>query len=423
MARLLRLSTFDVRVLGLSCVLALLLIGAVALYGQATTPPALQSPSNLPTLNTWSPQTSPVNMATSPNPGWNPQPNTWSPQTSNFPSTGNSWNPPLGSIPGPYTRPTQEQTSWYVNNHPAFNNLDPGIKQAIIYGGAGSGLLSSPYLPNGNANPFYSSTGQTASNWYLPATWSSPNMNWQGVQPNGYLPTYSSTYSGYSPSSMNTSYNPGYGSTSYTPYHPSYTYNQPTYQQTQPQRTYGIPGMETANALRNTLPMSSTNRTPGQDFGRSVVDLKSAIEGRERALAVSQAAGDKVAQVSSHAELARLLIQAGKPEQAVVHIEAAEPLAKSPTDAQKRAELLRVKGSAYMATGDFGQAITAYKESVAAIRSQKGDLSPAGLFNRTSWYSESIGADTKNVGYSLSVFSEPVTDPNSRNRKNAEAEA
>jgi CHAT domain-containing protein len=369
MARLLRLSTLDFGVLGLSCAFASLLVGAVALYGQASTPPALQSPSILPNANTWSP---PVG-----------QPNTWTPQTNGFPNAGSNWNPPLGNVPGPYTRPTQEQTSWYVNNHPAFNNLDPGIKQAII-GSGGSVILNSPNLPNGNANPFYSSTGQAISNWYLPGTWLSPNMNWQGVQPNGYLPTYSSTYNGYSPSSINTSYNPSYGGAGYTTYNysPNYTYNYPSYQQTQPPPRYAAPGMETANALRNTLLMSSTSRSPTQDFSRSVVDLKSAIEGRERALAVKQAAGDKVALVSSHAELARLLIQAGKPDQALIHVNAAESLAKATGDMQQRAELLRIKGAAYMVGGDFEQAVSAYSESIATIQPQQCEIDSAALFAR-----------------------------------------
>src|SRR5208337_4319421 len=96
---------------------------------------------------------------------------------------------------------------------------------AIVYSGAGSGLLNSPYLPNGQPNPFVSSSGIPQSNWYLPSTWSSPTMNWHGVQPNGYMPSTSSTYTGYNPSTFTASQGSGSVANNYSQptYHQNYT--------------------------------------------------------------------------------------------------------------------------------------------------------------------------------------------------------
>src|SRR5271157_4416775 len=154
--------------------LVFLLVQTTLLFGQAT--PCCNTPTN-----TWSPPASPVNMV--PNPG-----NTWNQPNNTFPNQGTSWSPTnnphsnTGNMPGPFgtnsvgsivnapnpnTQPPIEQRAWYVNNNPAFNGLDPGIKSAIIYSGAGSGLLNSSYLPNGRPNPFVSSSGIPQPNWYL----------------------------------------------------------------------------------------------------------------------------------------------------------------------------------------------------------------------------------------------------------------
>src|SRR5215469_4977575 len=99
MARLLRLSTLDFGVLGLCCAFASLLVGAVALYGQAT--PSSMGTQWQPQQNTWNPSVGTANMATGVGHTSMPQTNTWSPQPTAFPNPGNSWSPNSSSTPLP----------------------------------------------------------------------------------------------------------------------------------------------------------------------------------------------------------------------------------------------------------------------------------------------------------------------------------
>src|SRR5215472_16748147 len=151
--------------------LLLLVAGRASLFGQASPPNYNPFPWYDPVTHT-----PPNSGAPSASP---PGPSSWSSTTGNSP--GNTWNPSMGNIPSPYTRPTREQTEWYVNNHPDLKNLDPVTKTNIV-NGATLGFLAGPYLPNGRPNPFVSQTTLSpAPNWFVPSTWSSPNMNWQGV--------------------------------------------------------------------------------------------------------------------------------------------------------------------------------------------------------------------------------------------------
>src|SRR5882724_3626074 len=130
--------------------------------------------------------------------GWNPTPSspasTWSPGSTTPPQVANPLVVDMAkeagryTAPNPYIAPTQQQTQWYVNNHPVLWSLPSSAKNAIIFARPGSGPLNGPYLPDGRTNPFYQN-GKVTPNWYLPSTWSSPVTNWQGVQANGFLST------------------------------------------------------------------------------------------------------------------------------------------------------------------------------------------------------------------------------------------
>src|SRR5215469_2689439 len=102
--------------------LALLLLSTtVSGWSQATIPQAPGSVVRFPeNANTWNQPTSSANMV--PNTPMYNNPITSFNSPLNMGPSSNTWNPPIGNIPGPYTRPTQEQTSWYVNNNPSFNN-------------------------------------------------------------------------------------------------------------------------------------------------------------------------------------------------------------------------------------------------------------------------------------------------------------
>jgi CHAT domain-containing protein/predicted negative regulator of RcsB-dependent stress response len=269
----------------------------------------------------------------------------------------------VGSIinaPNANSRPTPDQTRNYIDNHPAFRGIDPGTKNAIIYSGAGSGLLNGAYLPNGSANPF-NKNGQTTPNWYIPSTWSSPTMNWHGVQPNGFLPsTVTSTINNFNRSTTTTTYTPP----SYTPprsvppisHQPPSRTLSPTQQDQQPPKvsTPEFPNLRIAQPVPSTL-------------GPSASDLRIATSSRERALALSETADDKIGQATNHAALAELFVQQGQLELAFTHIHAAETISASSADPAVHLEILRTKGTAYMAAGSFESAIQAYEEALSAM--------------------------------------------------------
>jgi CHAT domain-containing protein len=311
------------------------------------TPPTYTPPTYTPTPNVYQP--------TPPNPN-----NTWSPQYT-------PWN-----TPNPNMRPSVEQTRWYVNNHPDLSTLDPGMKEAIIYSGSGSGLLNSSYLPNGRPNPFVSQ-----SNWYVPTTWSSTTMNWQGVQTNGFLP-------GTSNSPYNTSLRP---TTYISPVNPSYNYvYRPTYRppptslpRTQPQTSF-----EPLKPRVTPFDWASSN-------GSRPADLRKAVDDRERAMAVHEAAGDKVAQAIDHAELARLYAQNDKREQASSQLAIAERMAEKISDVRLQADLIRDNAGTTMLLGELEQSVDGYRKAMQILRSLGDEMGQAEVYSSEGWTFQSLG--------------------------------
>jgi len=347
-------------------VLAFVFAFAPLLLGQAT-------PWNYtPPTTTWTPPVPPVNNV--PNPGTNTPPN-----------SGTTWTPPssptnLGSIlnaPNPNVPPTIEQTRWYVNNHPDLRNLDPGIKEAIIYGGAGSGLVNGSYLPNGRPNPF------TQPNWYLPTTWPASGSNWQGVQASGFMPTaaratYSSFSSSFNPSSVYTSTSLAANLASSRP----------------------IPQPPSASVLNRQQQVPDhdpvqfrirTTENPNRSFTSPVSNIAKAIEDAERTESVHEAAGDKVAQAIDHAELAGLYSQNGNFERASEHIEVAERMANAINDPKLQADLLTHEAEVRMLSGDFEQAISAYQKAVTILRSVGDEKGQAEVYASVGWANQLLG--------------------------------
>jgi len=262
--------------------------------------------------------------------------------------------------PNPYVNPTQQQTQWYVNNHPSLYNLPPSTREGIANGTVS---LNGPYLPNGTQNPFYQNGG-VVSNWYIPSTWSL-GKTWSGVQPNGFLPPSTTT----STNSFNRSTTATYTPPSYNlpQYNPPRNVPPPTYQP--PTRTLNPTqdpqqskmGLQEFANIRIAHPLPST-------LGPSASDLRIATSSREHALALSETAGDKVGQATNHAALAELFVQQGQLDLAFKHIHAAENISTSSADPALHLEILRTKGTAYMAAGSFEDAIQAYEEVLAAMQ-------------------------------------------------------
>jgi CHAT domain-containing protein len=354
----------SLRTLGLVAVLAF--VQPATILGQATVPPAL-SPNGQaqPASNTWSPPVpGPANMTLTPNY-----------YTNNFQNSGNTWSPPANpyNTPNPYSRPTREQTEWYVNTHPALSNLDPITKADIVNGANLPFLNTSPYI-NGQQNPFYQSGGQLAPNWYLPSTWPSQNMNWQGVQSNGYLPAGSEyRYTNYS------TYNP----TSYT-----YLYSPPTInysRQPLPSTNTTIPHLSRfEEASKTSLQRFSAYTPKVTDFGKFANDVAGAS-------ALHESADDKVAQAINRAELAHLFLQKDNPEQALIQIEVAEPLAAKTGNLGLEIDVLWLKAAAQMSSGEFEEAITTYRETMRQLRLQGNQTGQAEAFASLAWAFQSLG--------------------------------
>jgi len=369
---------FDSRIVSaLISLLVAALISAPVLFGQATTPPAMQSPSNV----------------SPPNSGLPPQvTNALQVDLARTVTGGNNpFNRP--NAPSPYTSPTQQQTRWFVDNHPALWNLPSTAKDAIVSGSAGGWLLSSPYLPNGAQNPFYQN-GRVTPNWYLPSTWSSTTMSWQGVQQNGFLPNASATT--YSWGSGLAPYNPSL----YTP-----TYRPPVYQPTSPTSSRVVPNnSQQASSLRPFQPSLPTNTGNSQVAFRPAAVVK-AIESGERALTLSESAGDKVGQVTNHAALAQLLVQQGKLDQAFAHLTVAETITRTVGDPRLQINILQTKGAAYMSSGEFEKSLDAYREAMKISRSLNDEAGQAELFASSGWAFQSLG----NVPRALGCYESAIT--------------
>jgi len=341
------------------------LVSVAPLFGQATTPPALQTPYNISPPPILPPQViaaGQVNMAATIGPGYNPP----------VPSTP----------PNPMLRPTWDQTRQFIEQHPSLRNLDQVTKFTLIYGGTGaSPILSSPNFNNGQPNPFFQN-GYVVPNWYLPATWSSSRMNWSGVQPNGFLPSASpTTYSSWSAGS--TPYNPN----SYTP-----TYRPPVYQPTSPTPSRGVPNSSQQPAsLRPFQPSTPLTNTGSSPLAFRSAAVTKAIENSERTLALSESAGDKVGQITNHAALAQLLVQQGKLDQAFRHIAVAETMTETVGDPRLQVNLLQTKGAAYLSSGEFEKSLDAYRGAMKILRSLNDEGGQAETYASSGWVFQSIG--------------------------------
>jgi CHAT domain-containing protein len=359
--------------------LVFVLVSAAPLSGQNSNPfpwpdPVTHAPANPANGNATAPSYQPY-------PSY---PAVYDPTAVNrFPATGGTVP---GPAPNPMLNPTWDQTQRFIENHPALKNLDPITKMTLVYGGTGSSaILNSQYLNNGQPNPFYQN-GQVVPNWYLPTTWSSRQMNWIGVQPNGFLPSASPT--SYSWSSGTTPYNP----TTYTP-----TYRPPVYQPP----TVSTPNRDTTRTT-NLSPIQSQIAATNSRFtpllARDASSVAKIASDREHALAVSETAGDKVGQMINHTALAQLFVQQGNFTQALLHVSAAEPMVKTAGDPRLRVDLLRAKSAAHMQAGEFEAALADNREIAPILKSLSDDDGWAETFLSSAWAFQSLGDIQKAIG-------------------------
>jgi CHAT domain-containing protein len=322
--------------------LVFVLVSSAPLFGQATEPEGMRSP---------------LEQQTFPHPFAPPMP------------------PAGGNLPGANTRPTEQQTQAFINRDPNLRTLDPSLKQALTYN-QGNTWFNSPILPNGQSNPLYQN-GKITPNWYLPTTWS-PTMNWRGVQANGFLPSASPT-----------TYSSSLGA---TPYNPSYnTYRPPIYQPPPTRSPVAPNNSQPASNLRPFQPSTPLTNTGTSPLAFRSAAVAKAIENSERTLALSESAGDKVGQVVNHADLAALFVQRGSPEQALMHITAAEPMINQVGDPRLQASLLQTKGAAYMSSGQFDKSLDAYRGAMKILRSLNDEAGQAEMYASSGWVFQSLG--------------------------------
>jgi CHAT domain-containing protein/tetratricopeptide (TPR) repeat protein len=292
-----------------------------------------------------------VDQARQVTPGFQPRPNM-------VPTAG--FLPTPYQTPNPYGRPTREQTIWFVENHPDLKALDAVTKQNLVNGASLPWITASLYLPGGARNPLY------GGNWYVPSTWPSSTMNWQGVQRDGSLGNPAIN-------SYNPSYVPTYRP---TPPTPARVVNRP------PQPTGEKPVQVRIQTTKNQTDRSLDSRPSG---------IRKAIEDGERALSVHDAAGDKVAQAIDHAELAGLYGQDDQLKQALEHISIAERMAEGIPDPRSGAVFLMRDAAAHMSLGEFEQSIAAYQKAMQILRSFDDEKGQAEVYASIGWAFQSLG--------------------------------
>lgn len=302
---------------------------------------------------------------------------------------------PVGvTPPNSFSQPTPGQTQAFINQNPMLRNLDPMTQQSLVMGGQygvpRTNVLNSPYI-NGQPNPFYEN-GHVVPNWYLPTTWTSNSMSWQGVQPNGFLPSGSATTH---LSAFNSS-----------PYNP--TVSVPRYQLSQP--TAPITNREVTrpinlNPTQTGMPGLAVTSNPM----RSNVMVANLVSSRERALAVSATAGDKLGQAVNHLGLAQLLVEQGNFTQALAHIEAAEPMLVAAPDPGLRVDMLRTKSAAHMQSGEFEESLADNHAAMQILRTLDDENGQAENYLSCAWAFQSIGNIQRailNYDSAFIVFSE-----------------
>lgn len=369
--------TLVIFVLGLLVVLS---------YGQAT--PCCNPPNYAPPAYT--PPTSSPNDTWNPGSTSTPAPN---PMTVDLVKAQSAYSPP-----NPYVSPTTQQTEWYVNNHPALSRLPWETRQQLINNTwQANSILNTPYLGS-TPNPFYQN-GQVIPNWYLPSTWSA-TINWQGVQPNGFVVS-------------------GYGTTYTTPYNPSFSSSFPYSNSRASAYNYSYqpnyippPPPPPRPDLRGVVGAPRPTDAPFQNLahwtslpGQRAADLRKALDDRERALAIHEAAGDKIAEAVDHAELARLYAQKDNVQQASNQLGIVDRMAGTIGDTKLQAHLIRDGADTNMLLGQFDDALNAYRKAMLLLRSADDYKGQAEVYASEGWVFQSLG----NMPRALSCYDAALT--------------
>jgi CHAT domain-containing protein len=124
---------------------------------------------------------------------------------------------------------------------------------------------------------------------------------------------------------------------------------------------------------------------------RSNLMVANLVSSRERALAVSATAGDKVGQAVNHIGLAQLLVEQGNFAQALSQIAEAEPALRTAGDPKLIINLLRIKAAAHMQAGEFEAAISDNARMLPMLVSLQDDRGRAEAYLSQAWADQSLG--------------------------------
>jgi CHAT domain-containing protein/tetratricopeptide (TPR) repeat protein len=172
----------------------------------------------------------------------------------------------------------------------------------------------------------------------------------------------------------------------YTTYNQRYNYNQTS---TGPSTTTRPPDVYSSRA---TVPTKGLPEfTPPTLNSPRLVAVTRALETRQQALELSEASGDKIGQAINHAGLAQILVYKGDPEEAVKHLNLAEPVFKETGDLKQQADVFWVKGSAFLSSGAYKQALEAYRQALTIFQSLDDRGSEAEIKASMGWVSQSLG--------------------------------
>jgi len=245
--------------------------------------------------------------------------------------------------------------------------LPPAVTQALtvnLAGQVGSTTNTTPQ-PLGPFNPpNMRAPGYPTSTPGVAAPWSTP------VAP---APVYTSPFAAsYNPSNFTNSSN--YAARYYQP---------------APSTTSQMTNRQSPVLSSTQLPRASTEGYG--TFGSHPADIEKAQQGRQRALELSEAAGDKIGEAINHAALAQLFVEQGDPGQAIKHLNLAEPLFEVLRDPKQQADLFRIKGAAYLSSGQFDEAITAYRQAIPIVKSLNDQNSEAQILTTIGWVYQSLG--------------------------------
>jgi tetratricopeptide (TPR) repeat protein len=112
---------------------------------------------------------------------------------------------------------------------------------------------------------------------------------------------------------------------------------------------------------------------------------------RERALTLYSSAGDKVAQITGHAALAKSLSRQGNFDEAFRELSLAERATKDMGNPSLQADLLVLKANSQVSAGNFEKAIEVYREAAPILRSLGDTKGQADLNNAIGWVFQSLG--------------------------------